>query len=228
MPVYTIGDTHGDWETLLRKAESLGERGTTLILLGDANMGEPWQTPAALAALEQRLAAIDCALWVLRGNHDNPAPFRDPAYAADFPHLRLLADFEEIRIGGEVGLVVGGAVSVDRRRRRNTYWPDEGVDAAAYARLPKRHYDFVLAHSSPRPPVPLGTSVAQCAFANGDATLCGDVAEEQELLERMAAELTPARWYAGHWHCHCTFTHTAPNGHRTEVRVHEIQELQPF
>lgn len=227
--VFLLGDTHGLNLSPLRALADKGVRDAAVILLGDAGFGFPDEAPNEWAGVDALLHTMNSELYVLRGNHDNPACFRgDSDYLAPYTHIHALHDFEEVSIGGKLGIVVGGAVSIDRNARTPglTCWPDaEGVNAALFRSRPARHYDFVLAHTSPTPQDPdvVDSKVYHYASNYSDGTLCDDIVNEQRLLVEICRAYTPDRWFAGHWHVSFSFSWD-----NTRVQILNIKELLPW
>lgn len=225
--VFLLGDTHANTLPPLRALAVTGVRDAAVILLGDAGFGFPDEAPNEWAGVDMLLHTMNAELYVLRGNHDNPACFRgDSDYLAPYTHIHALQDFEEVSIGGKNGIVVGGAVSIDRAARTPglTSWPDaEGVNATLFRSRPARHYDFVLAHTSPTPPKATPGLVAAAALRFADRRLCGDITEEQDILAEIHRAYSPAHWFAGHWHFSDAFSLL-----NTRFRILDINELLPW
>ena len=227
--VLLLGDTHGLNLSPLRALADKGVRDAAVILLGDAGFGFPGEAPNEWAGVDKVLHDMNSELYVLRGNHDNPACFRgDSGYLAPYAHIHALHDFEEVSIGGKLGIVVGGAVSIDRNARTPglNCWPDaEGVNAALFHSRPKRHYDFVLAHTSPtlQDPDVADSTVYRYALNYSDDTLCDDIVNEQRLIVEICQAYTPDRWFAGHWHVSFAFSWD-----NTRVQILNIKELLPW
>lgn len=222
--VYTAGDIHGHPQDLVRDMRRLELHGAAIIVLGDCGLGmglERW-----LPNLQQELESCDNVMYLLRGNHDKPDCF---AAGADtgYDRIRLLPDFERVCIAGEEGVVMGGALSLDRGRRRPgvDYWAGEVLNLAAAQKALKGQppVSFVLAHTSPEPPCADASAIARCAMVYHDAALLRDADAEQETVSCLLSQLCPKRWYAGHWHLHADF-----RVGDTQVLVHDCNELRPW
>lgn len=84
--VLLLGDTHGLNLSPLRALADKGVRDAAVILLGDAGFGFPGEAPNEWAGVDKVLHDMNSELYVLRGNHDNPACFRgDSGYLARTP-----------------------------------------------------------------------------------------------------------------------------------------------
>lgn len=227
--VILLGDTHGLNLSPLRALADKGVRDAAVILLGDAGFGFPGEAPDEWAGVDSLLHNMNSELYVLRGNHDNPACFRrDSDYLAPYAHIHALPDFEEVSILGQTGIVIGGAISIDRNARTPglNCWPDtEGVNAKLFRSRPMRHYDFVLAHSSPTPQDPnvADSKVYHYAITYSDDSLCDDIVNEQRLIVEIRQAYTPDRWFAGHWHVSFSFSWD-----NTRVQILNIKELLPW
>ena len=117
--VAVCGDIHGDFRALVDKlCVQYGCTDTLLIVAGDCGFG--FEKPAFYETEYNRVAGRlrKANNWVVfvRGNHDNPAYFREERIA--FGRWRTVPDYSVVRAAGHDILCVGGAVSVDGVKRR--------------------------------------------------------------------------------------------------------------
>lgn len=223
--VYTVGDIHGKPQPVVRKMRELGLHDSAFIVLGDCGLGlglEKW-----LPDLQRELEQHNNVWYLLRGNHDNPSCFADGAETG-YDRIRLLPDFTQVQIHGEVGLVLGGGTSLDSAKRHlgEDYWEEEVINLTGAERVAQRLSSpppFILAHTSPLPPNADGTALSRCAMMYADLSVFRRADEEQEQVRRAMALFRPSRWYAGHWHIHDDFMVGD-----TRVLVHDIDELRPW
>jgi Icc-related predicted phosphoesterase len=109
---YAIGDIHGNLKRIREVVENRDLRGDTIIQVGDFGMGyHPKNDKRNLQKLNEYLAGRDCTLWVIRGNHDDPAFFDGKHHLS---HVNLVKDYTVAEIEGLKYLFCGGATSIDR------------------------------------------------------------------------------------------------------------------
>lgn len=159
--------------------------------------------------------------WVvfIRGNHDDPAYFAEER--VKYERWRCVPDYSIIRAAGHNIIVVGGAVSVDRKVRMRDneqlkqlghtqtascwegeapeYKPEEIINIPADINI-----DTVVTHSSPSLCEPR-TKDGLKAWAVYDPALIWDCATERETMDKILTCLqvnhhAVERWYYGHFH----------------------------
>ncbi len=235
--VAVIGDTHGDmgWHRILvnRLAGDLGVK--VLLHVGDLGIG-PWPGETRdkmVARLDDDLARRDAWLLATEGNHENAKTIdAAPRDALGFAALgrngrvRVFGRPRIVEIGGRTFASLGGAFSVDWRRRtaRKSWWPErELVTADQVALLAKlvdglaeRRVDVFLSHEAPA-----GLDVtSRMELEPADAA----IAEEQRRLVRRALEqCRPERAFAGHWHQHVEQGLRLADGTVTRCRVLNLE-----
>lgn len=224
--IVVCGDIHGDFNLLVHKmCVTYDMHDTLLIVAGDCGFG--FETKGYYDNIFRRnsgrMNSYNNWIVFVRGNHDNPAYFDGKVFA----HKRFLAvpDYSVIDACGHQVLCIGGAISTDRRYRKewqknpkhhidrsyalvpNVYWENE---APVYNKelLGKigNHYqiDSVVTHSAP--------SFCELLNKNGlddwaqqDKSLLSDVAHERmtmdNIYEKLKAMKMPfSKWYYGHFH----------------------------
>ena len=149
--VVVSGDIHGDFNLLVNKVcVQYQMRDTLVIVAGDCGFG--FERKGYYEGIVRRNAnrMREANNWIvfIRGNHDNPAYFN----GSSFNHKRFVAipDYSVVKACGHTILCIGGAISIDRRYRidswnqkqkkaqrfdtamteadplaPNYYWPDE-------------------------------------------------------------------------------------------------------
>jgi UDP-2,3-diacylglucosamine pyrophosphatase LpxH len=127
--VIVIGDVHREWDALARQLRFYGITQQELIQVGDfgVGFGPRADEQAELLALDAVLADTGNTLWVIRGNHDDPAYFTDAALVP-CARIRFVPDYSLLTVDGRTILCAGGATSSDRvlRTPGRDYWPTEG------------------------------------------------------------------------------------------------------
>jgi len=210
------GDIHGN-ENLIPNFIRDQELDTCAVFqAGDFGIGfeEKRKDDKWLKYINKRMAHTNSDLFVVRGNHDDPAYYDGNTVLSN---VRLMKDYEVININGWNVLGVGGAVSVDRTDRTswwwhnadkekkglNDWWKDEGVDFQEEILIELRDIDIVVTHSAPHFCMPITKGNIKRWLAK-DENLDMDVAIERHLLTRMYGILKEnnsiSEWYYGHFH----------------------------
>lgn len=141
-------------------------------------------------------------IWFIRGNHDNPARWKEINLAYADRNLHFVKDNDILNISGRDYLVVGGGISIDREYRQEgyTYWSDEFPSTPI---IPEGGVYGILSHSGICPPnIPEGN---HHLIINGEQSLKDDVKREKELFYKLLADAKPKEWYYGHYHNHSFF-----------------------
>ncbi|MBO6306862.1 MAG: metallophosphoesterase [Paludibacteraceae bacterium] len=220
--VIISGDIHGDFKTLVYKL-CVGWKytDTLLIVAGDCGFGfeKPGYYETIYNQVAGRLRKANNWVVFIRGNHDDPAYFAEER--VKYERWRCVPDYSIIRAAGHNILVVGGAVSVDRKVRIKEneqlkqlghtqtascweseapeYKPEEIINIPADINI-----DTVVTHSSPSLCEPR-TKDGLKAWAVYDPALIWDCAKERETMDKILACLgehhhAVERWYYGHFH----------------------------
>lgn len=220
--VIVSGDIHGEWNLLVYKLCVQYEcKDTLLIVAGDCGFG--FEKPGYYEQIYNRNAGRlrNANNWVvfIRGNHDDPSYFQQEWVS--YGRWRCVPDYSVIRAEGHNILVVGGAVSVDRkvRMRENeqliqlghtqtaSWWadeppvftPDEIANIQAGINI-----DTVVTHTSPTFCEPKNKDGLK-SWAVYDPALIWDCTKERETMDKILACLgehhhAVERWYYGHFH----------------------------
>jgi UDP-2,3-diacylglucosamine pyrophosphatase LpxH len=206
--VIVIGDVHRQWEALADTLRTYGITQQELIQVGDfgVGFGSRSDEEAELRALDAVLADTGNTLWVIRGNHDDPAYFTGAALVP-CARIRFVPDYSLLTVDGRTVLCVGGATSSDRvlRTPSRDYWPDEGfsLDEQRIAGLNLEGLWAVVTHTAPdfAPPLRLHTPPFSVP---GDPDLFTDLRRERSAVTRLhtllSARARPAYWFYGHFH----------------------------
>ena len=220
--VAVCGDIHGGFRALVSKlCVQYGCTDTLLIVAGDCGFG--FEKPAFYETEYNHVAgclrkANDWVVFV-RGNHDNPAYFREERVA--FRRWRTVPDYSVVRAAGHDVFCAGGAISVDRmsRRERNaqlremghiqvaSWWPDEApvFDAEQIGGLPDNiRIDTVVTHTAPSF-CQLLTNTGLKKWAWIDPMLLRDVDDERKTMDNIHRCLLEhghpiKEWFYGHFH----------------------------
>ena len=227
--IVVCGDIHGDFVQMVdTMCSDYRLKDTLLIVAGDCGFGfhkYSYYTDLAKKCSRKLAAANDWIIFI-RGNHDNPAYF--DGKAMNFKRFRAIPDYSIVKACGHTILCIGGAISVDRARRKDWeemdsmyssrsgkrspleegyYWENEppiynskALDAIAneYA------VDTVVTHTAPSF-CELTGHEGLMYWAKDDSKLLDDVKAERETLDQIYNHLKkdglPIReWYYGHFH----------------------------
>lgn len=239
--VYLVGDIHGDTSILEHLLQLHELNNLTLILLGDIGIFK-YRDYKRYLKFDKFCKEHNIMVYALRGNHDNPRFFKDETLISKpiknfwnkFTNFKKLPDHTIIEFNGYNGLVLGGGTSIDRICRRsyisskntssvyssNDWWKDEVlVDIGEM----NEKYDFILSHTGPRPPKLNPLNENNCSFFKLDKLLDDDLNKEKESIDKIQSQLSPTRWWYGHYHINDNFDY---NG--TNCRVVDINYLTPL
>jgi UDP-2,3-diacylglucosamine pyrophosphatase LpxH len=226
--IVLVGDIHGAYPRLRYDISRL-HTDAHIIQVGDFGFGfhKPNYYKTELEDVSKTLAKTNCHLYIIRGNHDDPSYFAETNNPFEFDNITTLADYSELSLLGKSILLVGGAVSVDRRFRQEgkSWWSDEDFNLKLEDQFPykDRQYDLVVTHTRP------GVCGAFKGFDNiqywcdQDPTLKNDLIDESQQLDYLYERTKPRDWIYGHFHC--SDVHTYQD---TKFRCINIDEHYPY
>lgn len=225
--VILLGDTHGDWFSVLTLFEVRDIRDCVVIHAGDVGIGFVSKDDQIdiLSEVNAQLAMRNIDLYAIRGNHDDPAYFTGD-YQYCFDNLHLLPDYTTLNINGETWLFVGGAVSIDReainhagnkiRVQGLTWWEDEGL---VYDPYRISQCDVLVTHTAPSWVGPFDKEGLKY-YTDGDPTLWNECVVERSRMNEIVTACGAKKHYCGHFH---VSTSGENNGCRS--RILNILEL---
>ncbi len=207
--LYFIGDTHGDFAELAHKLAVRGIRDSHLVQVGDFGLGfgNKNEEELKLKTLNKTLKAGNNLLYVIRGNHDDPSYFQK---WMKISNIRLVPDYSVLELGGYSVFLAGGAISIDRKIRREgiDYWKEEefvfdtGKLETVIGEI--KNIDIVVTHTAPSEFWPFDFNNLVRAYARRDNDLIADLSKERELHSKLLKYITndfkPSHWYYGHFH----------------------------
>lgn len=223
--IILLGDIHGQFSRVSYDLKRLNIENAYVIQCGDFGVGfhKTNYYKTELGKLDEVLKAKNIHLYACRGNHDSPDYFKQTNNPFDLNNITLLQDYSELELLGKSILLVGGAVSVDRRFRipDKSWWSDEEFILKLEHEFPykDRQYDIVVTHTRP----------AVCGAFKGfdnikywcdqDYDLKNDLIEEGQKLNYLYENTKPGLWVYGHFH-----ESTITQYEKTEFRCLNIDE----
>ena len=219
------GDTHGNHRYISHKIKTTGIENTTIFHVGDFGVGfqNEHTDRDEMVNLNTTLAKYNCHLYVIRGNHDDPAYF-DGSW--EWSNLHLVPDYTVVTVNGDDVLMVGGAISVDRLPRKRDiqhaaskgrdiggYWYDEGFVLDADKLQDIKGVRYVITHSCPMFVMPINNfdnkysshgMFVEHFVIDGDTKLKDDLNNERVDISLMYEILKDNnlidKWFYGHYH----------------------------
>ena len=234
MSIYLLGDIHGNFKLAQQRIVQQNVQDAVIIQVGDFGVGyqsfvdELKAMDGFNAVLKQR----NTFMYVIRGNHDNPAYFQGAApRALDQSHITFVADYSVLELNQQRFLLVGGALSIDRKLHNEGegYWQAEEFVYNETAISAQTHIDVVVTHSVPNFAPPTQFSELVYSFAEQDPELINDLQQERTLLTRMYEQLAlePSNqlthWFYGHFHASKRARHKS-----TQMVLVAMNELLKF
>ncbi|MGL4410812.1 MAG: metallophosphoesterase, partial [Bacteroidales bacterium] len=119
------GDIHGEFRTLMFNIKRLGVCNSVIIVAGDCGIGfeKEDHCPQLYSKLSKTLEATNTIILLVRGNHDDPAYF--DGERIDFERIKCIPDYSVVCAANRKVLCIGGAVSIDRKHRKDKMWIDQ-------------------------------------------------------------------------------------------------------
>lgn len=201
--MYLVGDTHGVFHAI-RLCDYI-PKGQDIIHMGDIGLGfYPLKRDLNdLQVLADDLARRNQRLFIVRGNHDNPAFWNEglASKLRNSERLIFLPEFARAKTAAQSIIFVNGGVSIDRVERIPliSYWKDEITPDIPENLKPA---DIVIAHDAPSYfNHPTDTLPDKYPFyVARDRSLMAESYAQREKLDRVAEIVKPKRWYSGHYH----------------------------
>lgn len=201
-PVYIFGDIHGNflWVRYIARCKHLEK--CVLISVGDFGIGftrNLTQDLKDLNVLNNFLIERQITLYVIRGNHDNPNYFNGNV-SLNYSNIHFVADYTLLTIDNIKYLLVGGAISIDRKIREiNTEWWSDEVFVLDESKIVE--CDVLITHTTPTWLGPLDKS-GYSYYCDNDPTLTEDLIKERRDIDTLVRLCKPKRLYAGHFHAY--------------------------
>jgi len=232
MSIYCIGDIHGKFDRLEQAVSDL-DSNSHIICVGDIGIGfADSLTTACLDPLQAIAADKNCMIWMLRGNHDDPAIWRQHQleWNSSLPNIFLLDDIAHLHLDGVPVITVGGAISIDRSAEHRvdgeTWWKEEQILPDAAHRV-KQLVDangpceLLITHAGPITALPIFNaeedSIAH--YTQQDEHLVNDIEIERTILAHCVHYSEAKKVIYGHYH-------VSLSNHNTGVDYQCLAELE--
>lgn len=210
--VVVCGDIHGHFEVIYGHVHA---ENTLFIVAGDCGFGfnrPNYYDQLYTSKISRNLNKKNNMVIFIRGNHDDPVYFDGLSF--NKKRAVCVPDYSVIRTAHHNILCIGGAISIDRKCRKQErnadflYWPQEApvFDHKKIKQITtaKIKIDTVVSHSSPSfcPP---NTKEGIREWLIADPTLQDDLESERQTMDAIWQELKkqghPIRqWWYGHFH----------------------------
>ncbi len=223
-----VGDIHGEFRTILNKFKRLEITNSNIFMCGDFGVGfyKIAYYEAELKRLEDWCIEHECKIFVIRGNHDNPAFFKSPSLLP-FDNIVFVGDYDVVVTRTRNVMCIGGAISIDRYNRnsflmlglpdhfkkegKDDWWEDEPVTAVYVNKLVEYlkdlsiNIDTVVSHTSPPEFKTDGIGkVYMDAIFDVDPELKEDLIKENEIMSNIlnvvSSSCDKIEWFYGHFH----------------------------
>lgn len=181
-----LGDIHGHFGIIHGWIHhNKGRENCTFIQVGDFGIGfKPKQEHHELKLLNKKLQSKKHNLFVIRGNHDNPEYF-DGNH--DYENIKFLPDYSFVNIKGVNHLFIGGAVSIDRKLRKEglSYWKNELFIFDEEKLNEIKDVEVLVTHTCMSFNKPTFFNNLVYSFAAKDQDLINDLDNERMLVDSM-------------------------------------------
>ncbi len=204
-PIYVLGDIHGNIEFVKYHIETYSMSDCIIIQVGDFGIGfrSEVNENLTLKLLNKFSKLRNITMYAIRGNHDDPYYFGGKHISSN---LILLKDYSVLELEGFNFLLVGGAISIDRKIRvkGKSYWEGELFVLDEQKLSDIKGIDVVITHNSPDFAFPIGLNDLVMHYAQNDVHLLTELPKERGLISKMYDILSLnndiKKWYFGHFH----------------------------
>lgn len=209
--IILIGDLHNQWYLIKQNIKNYDVKGAYYIHVGDFPIGFHNDEKERLIDLNDELKNTDNHLLLVRGNHDDPAWYKHENHrdVKDLlTNITFVQDYDTLEINDENWLFIGGAVSVDRKRRmkENDKWFMDEKFTLDEERLKNMHdIRWVVTHTAPHFCEPQNVGGFVLEIATYDMHLIEDIQFERNQVTKAYEILNNNNpwikgWFYGHFH----------------------------
>ncbi len=200
LPIYVLGDTHGNWYEVFFYINNYDIRDCYLIHVGDGGEGfsPKDQQMKQFESLNDKFKEKNINYLSIRGNHSDPSYFKGDNRVV-LSNFELIEDYTVAQYGDKKIQFIGGATSIDRLARREgvSYWSGEKVD---YQPDKCEKVDFLITHTAPSYCFPQKFNEIVYGWSKEDKNLISDLLEERSKMDQLFAICRPKIHCYGHFH----------------------------
>ena len=223
--LYTIGDIHGAWNTILYQIKQYKISNSAFIFCGDFGLGfekENYYKEQVIPKIHRVLKKFNCIWYIVRGNHDDPSYFSEQKINTKY--IKCVPDYSIIQFQNKNILCIGGGISIDRiwrthqdvkRYEQYAHYHNCSIDIAQLSvpssywyneqvmyKCVDEHIDIICSHTAPSFCYPFNKGPVVLQYAELDENLLQDLDEERKLLDKVYEDHkdTLTHWYYGHFH----------------------------
>lgn len=220
--VIVIGDSHANYNYIKQRIKLFKLKNVTFLHVGDFGVGfiPEHKDIEILKRFDEFLLEHNCTLYSIRGNHDKPKYF-DGKWSNQFSNIFLVEDYTVLNINDENYLLVGGAISIDRKINiekmveypmYEKYWIDESFVLREDLLNEMNNITYVITHSCPDMIEPynyvnnsyMSHGLKVESMSGIDPELKNDINNERINITKMYDILKQKNniknWYFGHFH----------------------------
>jgi len=201
------GDVHGEFAELVWTITNRYKiTNADILVVGDFGMGFDNALPQVYKKYENRLEKADIVIHAIRGNHDDPAFFKD-LDKFSYPRLKFLEDNKIYNLCGYDIYTIGGANSTDiswrleynqklatKGKDRRVWWEDEDIVKVPIEKLPKT-VDIIVSHEAPLIFQPMCTRLNDTPVEQYEK-----IVESRKYLDSVLENVNVDKWIYGHYH----------------------------
>jgi predicted phosphodiesterase len=148
--------------------------------------------------LDKEFKQNNINFYSIRGNHDDPSAFTGNDRIR-LDNFELVEDYSVFEHNSKLIQLIGGAVSIDRTRRKVdvSYWEREGV---VFNRDACQKVDILVTHTAPSFCAPQKLNEMVYGWAREDAYLLEDLTDERAVMDEIFKLCNPSFHLYGHFH----------------------------
>lgn len=203
-PLLFLGDHHGEWNFVFDIIKSKNISNCHIVCVGDGGEGfipKPKQL-RQFENLNNLFKKYDIEYKSIRGNHSDPSYFtvEDRIQLSNF---ELIEDYTVMEYNDKTIQFIGGAISIDRTRRKEgiSYWEGEAVN---FDRDKCKEVDILVTHTTPSWCFPQQFNEMVYGWAREDAYLLEDLTDERAVMDEIFKICKPRLHLYGHFHTSVT------------------------
>lgn len=219
IPLYFVGDHHGDWENIFSIIKKYDVNNCYLFHAGDGGEGFlPEQKQLRqFDQINNFFRARNIFYKSIRGNHSDPYYFSEKRI--NLSHFELIQDYETAVYRDKTIQFIGGAISLDRTQRVPgvSFWENELVN---FNKTKCKNVDILLTHTAPSWCFPQKFNEIVYNWALRDADLIPDLLEERAVMDEIFKLCQPSLHLYGHFHS----SHTE----MIEKCTHKLLDINEF